>query len=408
MFRLLFCLLPLALLAAGCGDAASATAGDAESPEPRVRVRVVEDAAAVTLDATRPPTLAGDALPGPVRLDLVEGPVRLALDADGWQLGDQRLPRGELVLEPLELGTLAVDGKRFRGRLVFVPRSRDRFDVVNHLGVEGYLMGVLPGEIPGHWDVATHAAQAVVARTYAIYELKTAGPGRGHYDLHADTRSQVYGGLDAENAKARDAVRLTAGQVAVHPTPEGPRIFKAYFHSTSGGVTLGNDVAFAEESIEPLSAQYLGDLGAASGRFTWDPVYVDKAELTRRFRLWGRGRGHALAEVATVADVEVETVNGFGRPTRYVVTDARNRRFSLGPEEIRWATNTDRRGGPLLYSGWFRPIVNETNVVFADGRGWGHGVGMCQWSAQGMAEAGLDYRRIVTASYPGTSVVRAY
>ena len=367
----------------------------------------------VTLSASRPPTLEGPSLGGPVRLNLPDVPVALSLAPDGWRLGNQTFPRGPLTLragDESAANGLGVNGRRYRGRLRLLPRGDDpvRFDVVNDLDLEDYLMGLLPRELPAEWHAAAFRAQAVVARTYAIWELKTAGSTRGYFDVYDDDKSQVYGGLDAEIAKSRAAVAATRGQVVVHDTPAGPRIFKAYFFSTCGGVTLGVDHAFNEPPLQALSAQNLGDSCKDSKYYRWPPVVLTKGEMTRRVRLWGKSRGHSVATIATIDRLEIAEKNEFGRPTRFELVDVKGNRYSLIPEEIRWCINTDATPGTGVYSGFFTPINNATNIVISDGRGWGHGVGMCQFGAEHWAAEGKDHVEIVRMSYPGTQVVRAY
>ena len=395
----------------GCGPAnAQATAAGEQLPAPLVRVLIERDVTSIKLAATSPPILesGSETGSGPVRLNLPDVPVELSLTAAEWRLGDKRFPRGELVLAQTVDGTLTVNDTAYRGRLRLVPQGRTAFDVVNDLDVESYLAGVLPKELPSHWNAATHQAQAVVARTYALYELKTAGASRGHFDVYDTDASQVYGGRTAETKKSRDAVEATRGQVVVQETDQGPRIFKAYFHSTSGGATIGNDEAFAEPPVGPLAASVTGDYGSASTRHQWEPFAVGKEELARRFVLWGERRGHPLRRLERLDRLEVVAKSSAGRPTRFEIIDGRQNHYSVTPEELRWAVNFDRGEGRELFSAWFTPINNATNIVFADGRGWGHGVGMCQWSAEGMAAAGRDYIDIVTTSYPGSRVVRAY
>src|SRR5436305_902645 len=81
-----------------------------------------------------------------------------------------------------------------------------------------------------------HRPQAIVARTYALYEA-AGTEGRGHFDLNDDVRSQVYGGIPAESSKSREAVDATAGVVLAHKTDRGYKVFKAYFSSCCGGIT---------------------------------------------------------------------------------------------------------------------------------------------------------------------------
>jgi stage II sporulation protein D len=395
----------------GCApEAAAYTEGETAEGQPVVRVRVVEDATVVSLKATEPAVLAGVA-GGAVRMRLPDVPVTITRTTGGFRIGDQIFAAEQgktLVIEPRTPESLSIDGRRFRGVFHLVPRDDGRFDVVNHVGTDDYLKGVLPKEILPDWDMATHRAQAIVARTYALFELRTAGRGRGHFDLHDDTRSQVYGGFDGETAKARRAVEETRGVVVAHPTAAGWRIFKAYFHSTSGGVTLGGDTVFGEAPTPALSPQNLGDLGIESGRFHWDPVLIKKDELTRRMRAWGERTNHPVRDMSRIDTLRVQNVNAFGRPTMYVATDTRGRRWELTAEQARWSSGFDRGDADPVYSGWFVPVNNEASIVLARGRGWGHGVGMCQWSAQGMAERGDDFATIVRRSYPGTAILRAY
>jgi stage II sporulation protein D len=406
-------LLAAALTVSGCGDSSAAAgtpqAGTVDAGKaPMIRVLLYRDVPVITIAAD------GSVIAGrtedrpPVRLSLPDAPVRVARAARGWKIGDASIAGDVLTLTPGQDGDITLGDRSYRGRLRLVPRETGRFDVVNDLDLESYLAGVLPKELPPTWHDETFAAQAVVARTYALYEIRTAGGRRGHFDVYDNTNSQVYGGSLAETPKAREAVFRTRGQVVAQDTDVGPRIFKAYFHSTSGGVTLGADEAFNEPPSAALSPQQLGDLGNASSRFEWDPVLIDKSELTRRIKAWGERRKHPLAKMSQLVELRINRTNAFGRPTRFEIIDARGDRYVLTAEETRWAVNSDRRDAPALLSGWFKPINNPRTVVFANGRGWGHGVGMCQWSAQGMAARGDDYRQILARSYPTSSVLRAY
>lgn len=405
----------LCMAALGGCDVSSAVAADdavpQDQPAPLVRVLIISDAEQVKLDASNPPILSGEAL-GAVQLALPDRvPVSVTRVPEGWRIGDRSFPGGTLVLTPAEEGTLKVDRKRYRGTLRLVPRKGDprKFDVVNDLDMESYLLGVLPSELPLWFHPTTYEAQAVVARTYALWEIKTAGAARGHYDVHTDDRSQVYDGMDAENENGRRGVQNTRGQVVVHETEAGPRIFKAYFHSTSGGATLGVESAFNEPAIKALSAQSLDDLSSASRFHEWDPVVLTKDEFSRRMKAWGERRGHPIKKLGRAHRLEIASTNEFGRPTRFEVIDTRGNRYSLIPEEMRWALNTDlATGDARVHSGYFKPVNNDTNIVISEGRGWGHGVGMCQFTADAWAKQGKDHVAIVTASYPGTSVVRAY
>jgi len=189
-----------------------------------------------------------------VRVLLAEGRTSVAVgsraaftltDAGGRAI---RLPAGRVTLRPglkvtvdgtertlaspveavntsrfLELG-----GRPYRGKLV-IRSSGGRLQVVNHVGVEAYLYGVVPDEMPPSWHLEALKAQAVAARTYALVSRRTGGT----FDLYSDTRSQVYGGVPSEEARASQAIDATAGKVVTY----GGRLAWTFFHSTSGGRT---------------------------------------------------------------------------------------------------------------------------------------------------------------------------
>ena len=395
-------LLPALLVPMGCGrkDRRPAPTG-----APVVRVRLLQDQHLVTVTASRAPGASVGAAQ-PVSLNLPRNtavPVRLT--SQGWRVGDETLMSpGELTIHPDGDGTVSVNGTPYRGRYRFVPTPQGSFDVVNDVTIDAYLKSVVSKELLWNWHAEAYRAQAIVARTYALFEA-AGGEGRGTYDLNDDVRSQVYGGITAETAKSKDAVDATAGIVVAHQTDRGYKVFKSYFSSCCGGITASAADVFNEPHVKPLSARYVGPVCKDSPRFSWPTVVIPKPELTRRMRIWGNARGHALKEVAEVVAVDVLTANEFGRPTRFLVTDAKGTRYALSGEEMRWSVNA---GGVVLNSSFFKPINEPSQVRFAEGHGWGHGVGMCQWCAQSYAEDGVAHEDIVLRSFPGAALKRAY
>ena len=374
---------------------------------PIVRVRLLQDQHLVTLTATQPPTVSPN-FPSARQLALPpRTAVPLQLTPSGWRLGNETLDTsGELTIEPGAEGDLSINGAAYRGRYRFVPVAGGNglFDVVNDVDVEGYLKSVVSKEVLKHWHADAFRAQAITARTYALYEWASTG-GRGTYDLNDDVRSQVYGGIAAESAKSVAAVEATAGVVLAAPTPEGDKVFKAYFSSCCGGITQSAADAFNEPDIKPLSARNVGSLCSQSPHFNWGPIVLTKADLTRRLRQWGQNRDHPLKGMADLVAIDVYRPNQFGRPTRFLVTDARGTQYALSAEEMRWAVNT---GGVVLKSAFVKP-VNETDTVrFVEGHGYGHGVGLCQWCAESQAEDGMRGEEIVLKAFPGSKLVRAY
>lgn len=398
----------LALVPMGCGHETNPTGFAAGIPV--VRVLVFENQQQVTVSASESPMVRVGPSAALRRLELpanVEIPV--ILNAKGWQIGTELLGAGELTLEPAAIGSLRIEKHAYRGRYRLVPTSGGKFDVVNDVDVESYLQGVLARELLPTWQPEAYKAQGIAARTYALYEARTSGGGR-QFDLYADQRSQVYGGIAAETSKSRDAVEATRGVVLASGPAGQERIFKAYFSSCCGGITQSATDAFGDPSIEPLSDQNIGPRCIASPRFNWGPVVISRPELTRRIRAWGIANNRAERYLVSVARIDAQYANRWGRPIRFLLTDSRGARFSLSGEELRRACNTDAHDGNTLGSSFFRPVTDERadTIRFEDGHGFGHGVGLCQWCAETEARRGERASQIVLAAFPSAKLLRAY
>jgi SpoIID/LytB domain protein len=200
----------------------------------------------------------------------------------------------------------------------------------------------------------------------------------------------------------------TAGIVLAYGPAGNEKIFKAYFSACCGGITQSAADAFGDAYIEPLSDQNVHDLCSASPRFNWGPIVIPKEELTRRVRLWGEKVGRPEKNIDGVSQVNIQFVNRWGRPTRFVITDSHGARYSLSGEDLRRAVNTDAAKGTTLFSS-FCKTINEPDVVrFVEGHGHGHGVGMCQYCAEARAENGMRHEDIVLSSFQRARIVRGY
>jgi stage II sporulation protein D len=184
---------------------------------------------------------------------------------------------GPLVFSP-GAAPLAVRGRTYRGTFR-VTASGSRLRLVNTVGLESYLWGVVPSEMPDRWPAAALQAQAVVARTYALRHLHT-----GDFDLYPDTRSQVYGGISAESPTTSDAVNQTAGEIVLYKG----RPANTFFYSSSGGKTA--DVQDVWPSAQPLP--YLVSVpdpyDTLSPYHNWGPLRFPPKMLARRLHARGR------------------------------------------------------------------------------------------------------------------------
>ena len=137
-----------------------------------------------------------------------------------------------------------VSDGRYDGSLLIAagPGGRE-LEVINTLNIEDYVRGVVAMESPATWQPAELEAQAIASRTFAL----TAGPFNGGFDVYADSRSQVYGGVDAQTPSTDAAVAATTGQIVTY---RGVAVI-TYFFASSGGRTADVQQAFAGSAAEP-------------------------------------------------------------------------------------------------------------------------------------------------------------
>jgi stage II sporulation protein D len=407
--RLLIVLILASLLAwpGGCAQQGGRYAPPAGTPT--VRVLLLENRQQVHLSATAMPTIHLGADCAGQQLQFPPGSsVPISLTPAGWQIGTAQLGRGELLLEQSVDGSVRIDKRAYHGRYRFIPVPGGRFNVINDVDLEGYLQGVLRSELFPNWHDEAYKAQAIVARTYAMYEARTDGAGRP-YDVFCDQRSQVYGGIDAETPRSREATAATAGIVVAYGSAGREVIFKAYFSSCCGGISQSAADAFGDDDLPPLTDQNRGKCCSDSPKFNWGPIAISKAELTRRLRAWGVWRKQPFKDIAPIARFDIAQTSRLGRPTRFMVTDARGYRYSIRAEDLREAINTDAKpNGVKVFSSFFKPVDRGPDILFTEGHGYGHGVGMCQWCAEHEAGQGWNDEAIVLNAFPGAKLVRAY
>jgi stage II sporulation protein D len=184
---------------------------------------------------------------------------------------------GPLLFSP---GTapLALGGRGYRGSLR-VKTAGSSLEVVNLVGLEPYLWGVVPSEMPNRWPAEALAAQAVVARTYALAHLQKGGD----FDLYPDTRSQVYGGIGAEALSSTAAVNETAGQVVLY---DG-ELADTFFSSSSGGKTANVQDVWTSPPV-PYLVSVPDPYDTLSPYHNWGPLRFSGATIARRFHVPGQ------------------------------------------------------------------------------------------------------------------------
>ncbi len=401
------------------GSAGSVSVAVPEEPELRVRIRAGIGEATVAGPAqlrARAGSRPEVTLRAPVRLT-VETEPGLVMATDG--AGESLLVHAPESLELSGVGAdavpVTVDRRPYAGRLRVTPREEAAsFDIVELVATEEYLPGVVVSELLPTWQhPRVFEVQAVSARTYALHQRSIAMAQNRQFDLEASTRDQAYGGLtDREVAHA--AVRATRGVVL---TCEG-HLLRAYYSSTCGGRPAsaadtwptGSGYEYNEDA--PLQAHAREALCQESPLYRWE-VTRNTDELSRRIREWGKATGSPIAQFKRLATVTVERRASTERPATYRVRDSSGAPFTLTAEELRMACNQSVTGLP--------DITRQTRVASGDlemdigpdqtlirGRGFGHGVGMCQYCAEAMARRGDAMKDMLVRFYPGARLERAY
>lgn len=334
----------------------------------------------------------GDSSAGPVTIRLDE---RGLVDARGTALGNEVWLGPATTAAGLELGAHAYSG-RLRVRPARASRLGGGLEVINRVPLEEYVAGVLAAEL-SLWSAqpAELAAQAVASRSFAVHELATPRPY-----LFDDVRDQAYRGQpDADfELRVRQAVSSTRGQVLV----EGGRVVDARFHAACGGQTARGVVVFptnefrclASVRCAPCAAQE-GPIEAALGsgdkwRWTLTP---DELELIA-LELEIGDRVTSFEPVATDAAGRWLRVRFHGRV----------RSAEMSFEALRGLVGSTHLKSARVLRTWPRAGQPIEGGLFIEGRGRGHGVGLCQTGARGYARRGWSAAQILAHYYPGATL----
>lgn len=333
-------------------------------------------------------------------------PVDVRRSGGLWHVNSAAYAGGELIVEAVGAGSVGFGRKPYRGKLRLVAAGPDRMSVVNHLDVESYLAGVLANELYGDWDLAAYEALAVAARTFALYHLTTASE-QSTFDLAADTSAQVYRGLDSETDKSRLAVANTFGVVLAAGPAGDERIFLAHYSACCGGRVNPVEVLRDAEDTEPFRGGQHCDDCRRCRYYRWPDVAVPRHEVYQALvARWPKARG-----LGGLAKLRVKKATGWGRPIMVEAVGTGGKTFTVRAETLRHALRRRYRSAPQVKRLRSMNCTLRTHgelVIFADGRGHGHGVGLCQWGAQGKARKGWTARQILEFYYPGAKRFRVY
>lgn len=276
---------------------------------------------------------------------------------------------------------LSVAGKKVNGELDVLVED-GRMTAVHPIELEQYVAGIVASEMPKSWPLEALKAQAIASRTYALYQ-KYRRIDKG-YHLDSTVLDQVYGGLDKDHEKASRAASETEGVVLTYDA----KLLLAYFHSTCGGETESaeNGWGSALPYLPGSTCGYCSKAHQGEWRYS-----VSKRNLEKMFGQKKALSGLELGSATNSGRIRTITLRFGKKSVEMPLTDLRQK---LGYSNLK---------STLIE----RVDMGRSEVTFA-GKGFGHGVGMCQWGADGMAEQGLLASDILSRYYPGSELRRMY
>jgi stage II sporulation protein D len=331
----------------------------------------------------------------------------LSLSFDASRIGEIATDMGPVTAETGDDFFLTWNGKKYRGTIT-ITRTDSGFLVVNSLPMDSYLRGVVPLEIGNRTaaEFAAVQAQAVAARTYAYKHLTSSRA----FDMYATVQDQVYGGVDAEKPQSDSAITTTADVVVLY---NGQPITTPY-HSTCGGSTAAVSEVWYDQPdqpyLRPVSDRIPGTNNFycdPSPRFSWTQSY-DAAGLRAVMDKYLASYTKAPKNgVGKITDIREQGRTPSGRVAALTV-QTETGSYTLRGNDIRFVLRDPK--GAILNSTYFTFTEStnggEISNLTVNGRGYGHGIGMCQWGAIGRARAGQNYRTILETYYPGTTIGR--
>ena len=285
---------------------------------------------------------------------------------------DDGVSGGELIVEPENDGYVWIGDRWYRGRTRLI-RQAEGITAINHVDLEQYLYSVVGAEAISTWPLEALKAQAVAARSYALYKRNTGT--NSFYDVDTTVGTQVYKGLHSEYTTTHEAVNGTLGQIMTYNN----EVILAAFHSSSGGHT---------ENVEDIWSSPLPYLRAVidydqqSPVFEWQQVIpVTKIQ-------------NLVAGIGIIRGLKPLQMTPRGRIVTMEVVGDRGTATVSG-KKLRKTLD--------LRSTLFR-ISTDGNNLRVKGRGFGHGLGLSQWGAYYLAKQGVDYQQILKHYYQSANL----
>lgn len=296
-------------------------------------------------------------------------------------LGDIKSYAEKILIRTDEPDAVIINGRRFRGDVELIKKDNNNLLAVNFIDLEDYVKGILYHEASHYWPIEALKAQAIVSRTYALYQMQE--NRAKDFDVTSDIYSQVYGGRTSERYRTNIAVEETKGLILTYNN----KPFPTYFHATCAGHTEDASLLWNIDII-PLKG-VICDFCKGSPHFNWHLV-LDRGELRQRLVNAGYKMG-MIKEITVLGKDNSGRITNLriATTTKDLTISAKDFRNIIGPNEVR--------------STKFTVSIAGDDAVF-EGVGWGHGAGLCQWGAYFMAKQGFTAEQVLKYYYPGSEI----
>lgn len=345
--------------------------------ETYVRVLIREENASIEIKAKKGIIVLDLATRKPLESLSKRGPISIGSRPSGFLLEGRQILAEALEVKAILGEVLEIDGTPYRGGIEVHRKGNGVLSVINVLDLEDYLKGVMKVEISPRWPLEAMKAQAVVARSYALYQILQNPNSLFH--LKATTASQVYRGINGEDPRSTFAVRATEGVVLTYRG----EVIPAFYHACSGGFTEDASEVWGGEFpyLVGVVDEYCSDSPYSTWEVSLEVPKIRKALLQE---------GYQVGDITALEPIERSRS---GRIKRLGI------RHSLGLLELEGKKFRQILGYDIIKSTNFSATVSGNMVKF-QGKGWGHGVGLCQWGAKGMAERAYSFEEILKYYYP--------
>lgn len=308
---------------------------------------------------------------------------------------------------PLKESHFVWNNFTYSGKISFI-RDKNRVLVINTLPLPDYLSGVVQYEIPTGTEEYYPAvlAQTVAARTYALYHIRH--PASDYFDVYSDTRDQVYRGAKKKAPRAIKAINKTFGLALQNSAGD---LSETQFHSTCGG-----SLDLERGDYDAGYPGFLDDSSGGSFNCEVSPLYrwVKNVQIAgilnnlAAIQKISTKESRRLLENGFELKIDVVERNPSGRITRLIIRVNDGKKIELTAWQVRRVFSPEK--GKALPSTlfFFKSSSQAPDRVYLIGGGFGHGKGMCQWGAIGMALKKRSFKEILNFYYPHLRINKLY